>query len=136
MASGERVSAFIRLLRIRLGMAHRHTGAYKALTEAVRIGGPGILVVLTDLETSAEALLEGASILQKQGVWIVIAQVGAAWRLSDDLELAYAEYQRNSRILRQMERLGLTVFDLPPERLVDALAQEISKSAAVASLQR
>jgi len=136
MASGERVSAFIRLLRIRLGMAHRHTGAYKVLTEAVRIGGPGILVVLTDLETSAEALLEAASILQKQEVWIVIAQVGAAWRLSGDLELAYSEYQRNSRILRQMERPGLTVFDLRPERLIEAISQEFGKSATVASVPR
>jgi uncharacterized protein (DUF58 family) len=136
MPSGERVAAFIRLLRIRLGMARSRTGAYKALTEAARMGGPGILVLLTDLETNADALLEAASIPQKQGVRIIIAQVAAAWRLSDDLELAYAEYQRNSRVLRQIEQLGPSAFDLRPERLVEAIAQEISKPVTVTSVHR
>jgi uncharacterized protein (DUF58 family) len=136
MPSGGRVAAFIRLLRARLGMAHRHTGAYKALREAAQIGGAGMVIVLTDLETNAETLLEAASARQKRGAGTIIAQIGAAWRLSDDQELAYAEYQRNSRILRQMERLDLTVFDLRPERLVEAIAQEIGKTLAVASVHR
>jgi uncharacterized protein (DUF58 family) len=134
MPSGERAETFIRLLRIRLGMAHRNTGAYKALTEAGRIGRSNMVVVLTDLETNTEALSEAASNRKKRGAGTVIAQMGAPWRLSDDLERAYAEYQRNSRILRRMERLGLTVFDLRPERLVEAIAQEIGKPVAVASV--
>jgi uncharacterized protein (DUF58 family) len=134
--SGERVAAFIRLLRIRLGKVHRNTGVYKALTEAARVGGQGIVVVLTDLETNTEALFEAVSIRQKQGAGTIIAQIGAPWRLGDDLERAYAECQRNSRILRQVQRLGLTVFDLRPERLLEAIAQEISRSAAVASMHR
>ena len=136
MPSGERVAAFVRLLRIRLGMVHRETGAYKALTEAARIGRPGIVVVLTDLETDTEALLEAASIRQKRGAQTIIAQIAAAWRLSDDLELAYAEYERNGRILRDMQRLGLTVFDLRPETLVEAIVQETSKSVALTSTHR
>jgi uncharacterized protein (DUF58 family) len=134
MPNGWRVAAFIRLLRARLGMAHRRTGACKALTEAARIDGSGTLVVLTNLETNTEALLEAASTRQKRGVETVIAQIGAAWRLSDDLELAYAEYQRNNLILKQMERLGLAVFDLRPEKLVEAIAREISKPLAVTSV--
>ena len=133
---GERVAAFTRLLKTKLGMVHRNTGAYKALTEAARMVRPGTLVLLTDLEINAEALFEAASILQKQGVRIVIAQVAAGWRLSDDPELTYAEYQRNSRILRQMELLGVSTFDLRPERLVEAIAQEISKPLTVTSVNR
>jgi uncharacterized protein (DUF58 family) len=138
MPSGGRVTTFIRLLRGRLGIAHRHTGAYKALTEAAQIAAAGIIIVLTDLETNAEALLEAASAGQKRGAETIIAQIGAAWRLSDDLELAYAEYQRNSRTLTQMEGFGLTVFDLRPERLVQAIAQEIykPKPISVASMRR
>jgi uncharacterized protein (DUF58 family) len=136
MPSGEQVEAFIRLLRVKLGMAHHHTGAYKALTEAARIGGQGVVVVLTDLETNAEALSEAVSIRQKRGAGTFIGQIGAAWRLSDGLELAYAEYQRNSRTLRQMERFGLTVFDLRPERLIEAIAEEIGGPVTVASVQR
>jgi uncharacterized protein (DUF58 family) len=136
MPSGGRVTAFIRLLRAGLGMAHRDTGAYRALTEALQIGGAGIVIVLSDLETNTEALLEAASTRQRQGAGTIIAQIGAAWRLGDDLELAYAEYQRNSRTLRQMERFGLTVFDLRPERLVQAIAHEIGKPVAVASVHR
>jgi uncharacterized protein (DUF58 family) len=134
--SGGRVRTFIHLLRARLGMAHHNCGAYKALTEAARIGGQGSVVLLTDLETNSEALIEAALIRQKRGGGLMIAQIGAAWRLRDDLELAYAEYQRNNRILRQMQRHGLAVFDLRPERVVEAIAQEITKSAAVAYVHR
>jgi uncharacterized protein (DUF58 family) len=136
MPGGERVETFIRLLRIRLGMAHRDTGVYKALSEAALVGRPNMVVVLTDLETNTEALSEAASNLKKRGAGTVIAQIGAPWRLSDNLELAYAEYQRNSRILRQMERLGLMVFDLRPERLVEAIAHEIGNPVTAASMRR
>jgi uncharacterized protein (DUF58 family) len=136
MLGGGRVAPFIRLLRARLGMAHRYTGAYKALTEAAQMGGASLMIVLTDLETNTEALFEAASTRQRRGAGIIIAQIGAAWRLSDSLELAYVEYRRNSRILTRIERVGLRVFDLPPERLAGAIAQEIGESVAVASLQR
>lgn len=136
MSRGGRVAAFMRLLRTRLGMAYRHTGAYKALTEAAQIGGAGLIIVLTDLETNAEALFEAASTRLRRGAGIVIAQIGAAWRLSDDLELAYVEYLRNGRILARVERVGLRVFDLPPERLVGAIAKEIAENVAVASPKR
>jgi uncharacterized protein (DUF58 family) len=136
MPSGERVAAFIRLLRIRLEMSLRQAGAYKALVEAAEVGGRGIVVVLTDLETNVEALSEAALIRKKQGAGVIIAQMGAAWRLNDDLEPAYVECQRNSQILRQMVRLGLTVFDLRPERLVEAITQEIGKTANAAFMHR
>jgi uncharacterized protein (DUF58 family) len=129
----ERIGAFMHLLRTRLGRVLPNTGTYKALTEAERIGGQRIVVVLTDLETNTEALL-AASIGQKPGARTIIAQIGAPWRLGDDLERAYAEYQRNSRILGQMEGFGLTVLDLRPERLVEAIVREITHSSTVVSV--
>jgi len=126
MPNGERVVGFLRLLRIGLSLVHRRTGAYKAFTEASR-GGRGLLVVLTDLETSAEALLEATSNPQARSK-AMVAQIGAAWRLSDNLELAYSEWQRNDRILKRLERSGLPAFDLRPEALVEAVAAQIGKS--------
>jgi len=136
MPSGERVAAFIRLLRIRLHVVHRRDRCIQGLDGSRTDKRAGIVVVLTDLETDTEALLEAASIRQKRGAQTIIAQMAAAWRLSDDLELAYAEYQRNVRILRDMQRLGLTVFDLRPKTLVEAIVQETSKSVALTSVRR
>jgi hypothetical protein len=130
MPNDQRVSAFLRLLRIRLGLVHRRTGAFKAFAEATRAGGRGFLIVLTDLETSIEALLEAVSSQQIRSKTMV-AQIGAAWRLSDNPEQAYAEYQRNIRILRRLERSGLPVFDLRPEALLEAVATQIGKSVSV-----
>jgi hypothetical protein len=56
-------------------------------------------------------------------------QIGAAWRLIDDLEQAYVEYENNSRTLERLRELGLTVTDVRPERLVETIAGHIGKSA-------
>jgi len=61
---------------------------------------------------------------------IIVAQIGAAWRLSCDLEEAYAQYESNSRTLQRLQHLGLAVFDSRPERLIETIAQHTSKSTA------
>jgi len=129
----ERVVTFMRLLRLRLGLGYRQTGVYRALKEATLMGGRCLMIVLTDLQTNNEALLEAASAQQERGVHTVIAQIGAAWRLRSSPEEAYVEYQRNSRILRRIEELGLTAFDLRPESLVQTLAQHVGKFMTVAT---
>lgn len=83
-------------------------------------------IVLTDLQTDDSALLEAVSTQQQQGR-TVVAQIGAAWRLSLSLEEAYVEYQSNHRILQRLRHLGLAVFDIKPERLIESVAQQISK---------
>jgi len=133
---GERVATFIRLLRLRLGLIHRRTGIYKALREATRVGGRGILVVLTDLETDTDAILDAMLTHQERGAKNAIAQMGAVWRLSDDLEQAYAEYQNNSRTLRRFERLDVAVFDLQPQRLIEAISHQIGKIIPLAPMHR
>ena len=135
MPNGERVVAFLQLLTIRLGLIHRQTGAYKAFTEARQEAGRGILIVITDLENSTEGLLEAVS-GQPARSKIMVAQMGAAWRLNDDLEQAYVEYQRNDRILRRLERFGLPVFDLRPEALLETLVHQIARAAFTISVRQ
>ncbi len=122
----ERAATFRRLLRRKLGLDYRKTGIYKALTEAIRIDQGGFLIILTDLQTHDDGLLEASAIHPEQGR-ITVAQIGAVWRLSLGLEEAYIEFQRNSRTLRRLQCAGLRVFDLQPEKLVEALSELVRK---------
>jgi hypothetical protein len=110
-------------------LGHLKAGVYGAFEEATRKGSPVFLVVLTDLHTDADALAETASSQKARRTKIVVAQIGAVWRLIDDLEQAYAEYENNSRTLERLRELGLTVTDVRPERLVETIAGNIGKSA-------
>jgi len=125
---GDRFGMFLRLLRLKLGLGHRKAGVYKATMEATRASPDGHLIVLTDLEGDNEALLEVASARQKRG-GIIVAQMGSAWRLTDNLEAAYAKYQTNRRTLNDLERFGLRVFDLRPEELVDQIAYSVMRGS-------
>jgi uncharacterized protein (DUF58 family) len=119
------LARFIRLLRFKPSSSFRNTGIHKALTEATRTGSDTIVLILTDLETSAGALLVAPMTAHKL---IIVAQIGAAWRFSSNLEEAYAEYRRNDRLIRRMQRFGLRVFDLRPDRLVEALTEQIAQA--------
>jgi uncharacterized protein (DUF58 family) len=119
-----RVTMFLRLLRIKLGLGYRRTGVYRALAEAAGTSPKGFLVVLTDLQTDTDALLEAALIWRERGQ-ATVAQIGAPWRLGPSLEEAYVKYQINRRILRRLQDLGLLVFDVQPERLMKAIIQHI-----------
>jgi uncharacterized protein (DUF58 family) len=122
----DRFEIFLRMLKLKLALGHRESGVYKGTIEATRATPDGLLIILTDLEGDNEALLEVASSRQKRGKTIV-AQVGSGWRLSDDLEQAYVKHQVNSRILSNLEQLGLIVFDLRPEELIDRIAHDVGK---------
>ena len=121
---GSRVTVFLRSLRAKLGLGYRKTGVYMALGEAARTDLEGSFIVLTDLQVNSDALLEAASIQRQRGRTIV-AQIGAAWRLSFTLEEAYSKYQINDQILRRLRESGLMVFDNRPEELIEVVVRQM-----------
>jgi len=123
----ERLMVFLRSLIPALRAVYRRTGVYKALDEITRSESEGIIVVLTDLQTTIDPLLEFAATRADKRVMMVVVQVGATWRTSNTLEAAYIEYQRNRAILQHLERVGITALDVRPEGLVDTLFNEISR---------
>jgi uncharacterized protein (DUF58 family) len=129
--AGERLATFLRLLSMRLHLGYRNAGVYKAIEEATEPGVGVFAVVLTDLETNNEALLEASSTLEEMGGKIIVAQIGATWRLKSSLEDAYIDYERNNRTLRRLGRLGVTVLDIRPERLVDAIVREVTVTLGI-----
>jgi len=113
------LATFIRLLRLKFGSTCRKTGMFKSL-EQTTAANPDSVVILTDLLTNNEVLLRCVSTWLERAN-IIVAQIGAPWRLCVSLEDAYAAYDRNSRILKHLQRLGLVVFDVRPEILVDKI---------------
>jgi hypothetical protein len=123
---------FLRSLSAKLRLGYPKTGVYKALGEAAKTGLEEFFIIFTDLQVNNAALLEAISI-QRQRFRIIVAQIGAAWRLSLGLEGAYREYQKNSQIIQRLQHFGLTTFDLRSERLVENITREIVRSGLVAS---
>ena len=121
----KRVVAFVKSLRPGL----RDAGIYKALDEASRAGGEGTTIVLTDLQSNNDALVEAVIDQRERKVRTIVARIGAAWRIGDSLESAYLQYVRENRSLEILRRLGITVLDVRPERLFDTLVQEIRETA-------
>ena len=115
------LTAFLRSLELALGLGYRKTGAYKSLVEAMRADS-GCLIILTDLETNSNPLLKAVT-TQQRLVRVFVGQIGAAWRLNPNLEEAYALYQKNRRDLQQLQRSGLIVFDVRPERFVETVTK-------------
>jgi uncharacterized protein (DUF58 family) len=130
-ANGERLLAFMRLLELKLRLGYRKTGVYRALTEATSMDPESLLIILTDMETNNDSIAEAASTHRKERV--IVAQIGATWRLSDTLEDAYAEYQRNGRKLQRLQQMGLIVFDVSPERVIEAVSTEVIRIISTAA---
>lgn len=124
---GEQASALVRLLTLKLGSAYRKTGIYKALTQAKRMSSENHFIVLSDLQTNIDALFQAGASQQEQGRTLVM-QIGAPWRLRSSLEEAYVEHLRNSQTLGRLRRYGLTVLDVRPEALTEAIAQSIGRT--------
>jgi uncharacterized protein (DUF58 family) len=122
----DRLRTYLRLLRNRLGRGYRQAGVYKAIQAAAAGGRENALIILTDLETNTDALVEAAS-NHAQNAKIIISQIGAPWRLNTNLTEAYAAYQRNLRTLRSLRRLGLLAFDVRPETLVETVLDQLSQ---------
>ncbi len=116
----ERLAKFRRLLRL----GYRRTGLFKAMAEATRTSPKAPIIVLTDLQTNNDSLLEIAATELERGPTMV-AQIGAPWRIDLGIEEAYTDYQRNHRTLRRLENSGLIVFDHRPETLLEAIAPHI-----------
>ena len=115
----EPLATFIRLLRLKLGSSYGKTGMYKALEQATTVDLDSV-IILTDLLTNNEVLLKSASTWRERAN-IIVAQIGAPWRLCVSLEDAYAAYDKNSRILKHLQHVGLAVFDVRPQILVDKI---------------
>ena len=115
----EPLATFIRLLRLKSASSHRKTGMFKALEQAMT-ANPDSVVILTDLLTTNEVLLSSMPAWRDRAN-VVVAQIGAPWRLYSNLESAYAAYDSNSRILKRLQRVGLAVFDVRPEIVVDKI---------------
>ncbi len=115
----ERVTGFLRSLQLRVGIRYRKTGLYRVMAEVNRPGLKQILILLTDL-TGNSPLLEAVLSHRER---VIVAQIGAAWRLCDNLEDAYVQHENNSQNLERLERLGLKVFDLRPEKLMGQIAR-------------
>jgi len=130
-ANGERPLAFMRLLELKLRLRYRKTGVYRALTEATSMDPESLLIILTDLETNIGSIAEAASAQLKERV--MVAQIGATWRVSGALEDAYAEYQRNGRKLQRLQQMGLVVFDVSPERVVETVSTEVIRIISTAA---
>ena len=125
VALGGRLIMFGRLLRLKVASGYRETGIYKALAEGTRMSLGTFFLILTDLQTNNEGLLEALPTRPER--WRpIVAQIGAAWRLSFSLEEAYAGFESNSRTIRRLQQLGVTVFDLRPETLAKTVAQDIT----------
>jgi len=115
----EPLATFIRLLRLKLGSSHKKTGIYKSLEQATT-ANPDSVIILTDLLTNNEVLSRCVSTWLGRAN-IIVAQIGAPWRLCVSLEDAYVAHERNSRILKHMQRAGLAAFDVRPEMLIDEI---------------
>ena len=112
------LATFIRMLRLKLGSSYRKTGMYKALEQATA-ANPDFVIILTDLLTNNEVL--SSALTWRERANTIVAQIGAPWRLCVSLEDAYAAYDRNSIILKHLQHVGLAVFDVRPETLVDRI---------------
>jgi hypothetical protein len=131
LPQSERVAAYLRLLRRMLGRGYRSAGIYKAIQEATTVHHENALIILTDLETNVDALIEATH--SQQATKILVSQIGATWRLSPNPERGYAEYQRNAAILKRLRGQGVRVFDARPEELLEILVSNLSSMLTVTS---
>jgi uncharacterized protein (DUF58 family) len=130
LPQNDHVAAYLRLLRHMLGRGYGNAGVYKAIQAATSAHHDNVLIVLTDLETNVDALIEAAS---THGARVIVSQIGAPWRLNPSLEQGYAEYQRNLGILKRLRAQGLRVFDVRPEELLEIIVGNISSMLPVMS---
>jgi len=77
--------------------------------------------------TRNDALFGAISSLGEELGETIVAQIEAPCRLSETLEEAYTKYQSNGRMLGHLQRFGLTSFDIRPEMLMEAEAQDIAR---------
>jgi uncharacterized protein (DUF58 family) len=133
LPQSEHVVAYLRLLKHMLSRGYRNTGVYKAIEAATTFHHENILIVLTDLETNTDALIDATTTHTQAGARVIVSQIGAAWRLRPGLEQGYAEYQRNLATLKRLTAQGLLVFDVRPEALLEIIVSNLSSMLPVIS---
>jgi len=127
------VIAYLQLLKRMLGLGYRNAGVYKAIREATLANRESVLVVLTDLESNVDALLEAASTHNERAAKIIVSQIGATWRLCLNLEHGYAEHQRNAGTLKRFQSQGLNAIDVRPEQLLETIVNLLGRSLTITS---
>lgn len=133
LPQNSQVIAYLQLLKRNLWQGYRNAGVYKAIREATSANRESLLVVLTDLESNVDALLEAASTQNERAAKIIVSQIGAAWRLTLTLEQGYSEYQRNAGDLRRLQSQGLTAIDVRPEQLLETIVNSLGRSLMITS---
>lgn len=122
-----KLTVFLRNARLLLSGRFRRTGPYKALRAVSDLTKQAaLIIVLTDLQADLEGLLEGVRYSRSRGHRTIIAQIASPWRLEEDLETAYVEYESNRRIIDRLREEGALVLDTRPEQLLGSIAKEIS----------
>jgi hypothetical protein len=77
--------------------------------------------------------LEAASTHNERAAKIIVSQIGAAWRLSLNLEDGYAQHQRNVGTLKRFQTEGLTAIDVRPEQLLETIVNLLGRSLTITS---
>jgi hypothetical protein len=120
-----RAFVYVRLLKAKLLRVLRKAGLYRALTSASRAESEPLILILSDLQNDSSPLVEFAT---ERHLKIILTQIGALWRLSQDLEDAYSEYQKNNSALQRMRNYGIEVLDLRPEFAVQRILENMRVS--------
>jgi uncharacterized protein (DUF58 family) len=126
------VAVFIQLLKARLRLDVRKSGAYKALTEATSLGTPSLAIILSDLQMGVNAIIED-HLQQKITRKVVVAQIGSAWRFKQNLEDAYLEQRANERLLRELRHRRIEAFDVRPEEMLEVVNTSMREPLAIAT---
>jgi uncharacterized protein (DUF58 family) len=133
LPQGGQLIAYLQLLKRMLGQGYQNAGVYKAIREATSAGRESVLVVLTDLESNVDALLEAASTYKERAAKIIVPQIGATWRLSLTLEQGYTEHHRNLSTLHHLQTEGLTAIDVRPEQLLETISNFLGSNLTITS---
>jgi len=124
----EKVLPLLRLFRSAFFLKLREKGLFRAFTTiSANQSTPGLVVVLTDLQTQLDALIEGGRTLQRRGHRVVAVQICAPWRRERNLEKSYLVYQRNRRILAELAANEILTIDAQPENVIDVLNKEMAR---------
>jgi len=125
----EKILPILRLFRSTFFLKLREKGLYRAFTTiSTNQSTPGLIVVLTDLQTQLDALIEGGRAMQRRGHRVVAVQMCAPWRRERSLEKCYLAHQRNRRILAELAANEILTIDAEPENVIDMLNKEMART--------
>jgi len=125
----EKLLSFFRQFRTVFFKKLQGQGAYRAFTViSTRQGTPSLIVVLTDLQSQLDGLIEGARVAQRKGHRVVAVQICAPWRTRLNLEECYLDYRKNRKMLAEVTANDVSTIDAEPEAVIDELNREMSRA--------